>query len=399
MIDTLSVGGYTIMTDLDYDELMENLAQCRRCGICRNAVYEDMGFDGVCPVWKNSAGFETSFMRGRIQVAIALLEGRLEKTVENAEALYTCTLCGNCTTICAAEFDPTKCLETAREILNEIPNVSRDEIASKILSYNNPYTENTDVRRNWTLDIGFDIPKSREVLYFAGCTAGLKLPETAKSTALVLRRAGIDFAVLEDEPCCGSVMIRTGRCDSAKENAERVLEKIRGSGAKTVIVSCAGCLKTLREDYTQRFGLDMPEVLHVVEYLLPMIQNKKITMKPFDRSVRISWHDPCHMGRALGIYEEPREIIKAIPNIELVEMDTNRAATMCCGSGGGLRSYDGELAKRIASDRVKSAQELGTEILATGCPFCENNLKDGAQNIGSQIEVMDIMDLLSQQLE
>ena len=387
------------MTDLDFDELMENLAQCRRCGICRNAVYEEMGFNGVCPVWKNSAGFETSFMRGKLQVAIALLEGRLERTTENAEALYTCTLCGNCTAICAAEFDPSSCLENVREILNEIPNEPRDEIAEKIENYDNPYTENNSSRRNWVADIGFNIPSRGEVLYFTGCTAGLKLPEVAKSTARVLRAAGVHFAVLEDEPCCGSVMIRTGRCDTAKKNAERVREKMESSGAKTVIVSCAGCLKTLREDYVERFGLNMPEVLHMVEYLLPMIQNKKLRLKQADRTLRISWHDPCHMGRALGIYEEPREIIKAIPNVELVEMDTNRAATMCCGSGGGLRSYDGELAMRIASDRVKSAQEVGADILATGCPFCEHNLKDGAKNIGSKIEVLDIMDLLSQLLE
>ncbi|MFW9957779.1 MAG: (Fe-S)-binding protein [Candidatus Odinarchaeota archaeon] len=387
------------MTDVDMDELMENLAQCRRCGICRNAVYEDRGFNGVCPVWKNSSGFETSFMRGRLQVAIALLEGRLEKTAENAEALYTCTLCGNCTAICAAEFDPTRCLENVREILNEIPNESRDEIAEKIQIFNNPYSKNNSSRRSWAVDIGFDIPSTGEVLYFTGCTAGLKLPETAKSTAHVLRAAGVDFAVLEDEPCCGSVMIRTGRSDSARENAKRVLEKIRNSGAETVIVSCAGCLKTLREDYNERFGLDMPEVLHVIEYLLPMVRNKMLRLKPFEKPVKISWHDPCHMGRALGIYEEPREIIRAIPNVELIEMDSNRGATMCCGSGGGLRSYDGDLAKKIASDRVKSAQEIGADILATACPFCEHNLKDGAQNIGSQIKVLDIMDLLSSQLE
>jgi len=387
------------MTDVDMDELMENLAQCRRCGICRNAVYEDMGFNGVCPVWKNSAGFETSFMRGRIQIAIALLEGRLEKTAENAEALYTCTLCGNCTAICAAEFDPARCLESVREVLNEIPNESRDEVAQKIQNYNNPYTENNSSRRDWVAELGFDIPNRGEVLYFTGCTAGFKLPETAKSTALVLKAAGLDFAILEDEPCCGSVMIRTGRCDSAKENAERVLERIRDSGADTVIVSCAGCLKTLREDYVERFGLDMPEVLHVVEYLRPLVQSKKLKLKPMDNSVKITWHDPCHLGRALGIYEEPREIIKAIPGAELVEMDTNREATMCCGSGGGLRSYDGDLAKKIASDRVKSAQEIEADILATACPFCEHNLKEGAQNIGSRIEVLDIMDLLSKQIE
>jgi heterodisulfide reductase subunit D len=215
----------------------------------------------------------------------------------------------------------------------------------------------------------------------------------------VLKAAGIDFAVLEDEPCCGSVMIRTGMVDEAKRNAEKALEMISKSGAKKILVTCAGCLKTLREDYNQRFGLDMPEVLHVVEYLQTFVTTGKLKLKPPERTQRVTWHDPCHLGRALGVYEEPREIIKAIPGLELVEMNTNREAAMCCGSGGGLRSYDSGLAKRIAADRMKDAESTGAEILATACPFCEHNLKEGAESIGSKIKVVDILDLLAQCLE
>ncbi|MGY5858161.1 MAG: (Fe-S)-binding protein [Candidatus Thorarchaeota archaeon] len=384
---------------VDLEELMENLAQCRRCGICRNAVYQDKGFDGVCPVWKNTAGFETSFMRGRIQVALALLDGRLEKTEENAESLFSCTLCGNCTSICAAEFDPAKCLESVREVLNEIPNEVRDTIAKKILENNNPYVDENQTRRDWVKEVGFDIPSTGEVLYFTGCTAGLKLPETAKSTAKVLKAAGGDFAVLEEEPCCGSVMIRTGMVEEAKKNAEKAIEMIAKSGAKKIVVTCAGCLKTLREDYKERFGLDFPEVLHVVEYLKPLIESGKLKLKKSVDSKKITWHDPCHLGRALGVYEEPRDVLKAIPGVELVEMETNREAAMCCGSGGGLRSYDGDLAKKIAADRMSDAEDIEADILATACPFCEHNLKDGAERIGSKIKVVDILDLLAQQLE
>jgi len=387
------------MTEVDLEELMENLAQCRRCGICRNAVYEDKGFDGVCPVWKNSAGFETSFMRGRIQVALALLEGRLDKTEDNAESLYTCTLCGNCTSICAAEFDPAKCLESVRQVLKEIPNEVRDTIAKKILENNNPYVEENKTRRDWVKEVGFDIPSTGEVLYFTGCTAGLKLPETAISTAKVLKAAGVDFAVLEDEPCCGSVMLRTGMVEEAKQNAEKALEMIATSGAKKIVVTCAGCLKTFREDFIERFGLDLPEVQHVVEYLQPLIESGKLKLKKSDEVKKITWHDPCHLGRALGVYEEPREVLKAIPGVELVEMETNREAAMCCGAGGGLRSYDGDLAKKIAADRMQDAEDVEADIIVTACPFCEHNLISGAESIDSKIKVVDILDLLADNLE
>lgn len=387
------------MTVVDMDELLENLAQCRRCGICRNAVYEDKGFDGVCPVWKNSAGFETSFMRGRIQVALALLDGRLEKTAENVESLFTCTLCGNCTSICAAEFDPAKCLEAVRQVLNDVPNDVRDSLAKKILENNNPYGEDNKSRRDWVKEVGFDVPSTGEVLYFTGCTAGLKIPETAKSTVKVLKAAGIDFAVLEDEPCCGSIMLRTGMVEDAKKNAEKAIGMIAKSGAKTIVVTCAGCLKTLREDYIIRFGLELPDVMHVIEYLQPMIESGKLKLKKGDEIKRVTWHDPCHLGRALGIYEEPRKILTAIPSVELVEMETNREAAMCCGSGGGLRSYDAEQAKKIAADRMKDAEVIRADILATACPFCEHNLKDGASRIESKVNVVDILDILADNIE
>ena len=357
------------MTEIDLEELVENLMQCRRCGICRNAVFEDRGFDGICPVWKNSSGFETSFMRGRIQVALALLDGVLEKTPENAESLYTCTLCGSCTEICAAEFDPAECLEKVRDVLNEIPNEARDEIAQKILQNNNPYVQDNSTKRDWVKEVGFDIPTSGKVLYYTGCTAGLKLHSIVKSTAKILKSAKIDFAVLEDEPCCGSVMLRTGKREEAKKNAEKVVSAIRSSGAERVLVTCAGCLKTLRQDY-EKLGLELPEILHITEALSEMISDGELDLKPLKTTRKVTYHDPCHLSRAVGVYDAPRNIIGAIPGIELVEMETIREAAMCCGAGGGLRSYDPELSKRMAADRVKSAESTGAVIIATACPFC-----------------------------
>lgn len=386
------------MTKIDLDELVENLMQCRRCGICRDAVYEDKGFDGVCPVWKSSAGFETDFMRGRIQVALALLDGSLEKTAENAEALFTCSLCGNCTEICAAEFDPAECLEKVRAVLNDIPNDVRDSIAGIIMQYDNPYEENNQLKRNWVEEVGFEIPSTGEVLYYTGCTAGIRLPNIAINTASVLKAANINFAVLEQEPCCGSVMLRTGRIEDARTNAEKFADIIQNSGAKRIIVTCAGCLKTLADDYP-KFGVILPEVLHISEALQEIIRSKKLKLKSLGKGVKVTYHDPCHLSRAMGFYDEPREIIEAIPDIELVEMETNRETAMCCGAGGGLRSYDSELSKKIAADRMKSADAINADIIATSCPFCEHNLKAGAEKISSSMRVFDIVDLLAESLK
>ncbi|MEM2141861.1 MAG: (Fe-S)-binding protein [Candidatus Thorarchaeota archaeon] len=386
------------MATSDINALREELLQCRRCGICRNAVYEARGFDGICPVWKNGGGFETDFMRGKIVVALALLSGQLDRSSENMESLFRCTLCGNCAQICPAGFNPTKSLETVRSLLSDVPIRTRDEIADRIMHHDNPYTEDSADKRAWVSRLGFEAPRVGEFVYFAGCTSALRLPEVALNTARILRAAGIDFAVMEDEPCCGSVMLRTGRLSDAKSNAMRVAEKIHNTGASTIVVSCAGCLKTLREDLSH-MGIGIPRVVHITELALELIREGRLTPRISGQPMRVTYHDPCHLGRGTGIYEEPREILKAIAGIDFVEMETNRGTAMCCGAGGGVRAFDSQLALKIASDRIRTAERTGATHLVTACPFCEHNLSSGRNSIGSALSVVDITELLAQCLE
>lgn len=386
------------MTKIDLEELRENLLQCRRCGICRNAVYEDEGFNGVCPVWKASSGFETSFMRGKIQVALALLDGELERTTENAESLYTCTLCGNCAQICAAEFNAKDCLEKVRSTLEDIPNETRDTLAHAIARTGNPYSEKSSAKRSWARQLGFKVPTIGKTLYYVGCTTGLRLPEVAKSTARILKAAGVEFAVMENEPCCGSVMLRTGRTTQAEENAQSVSQTIAQTGTERIIVSCAGCLRAFRTDYPEKFGIELPPVLHITEFAQQLIKEGRLRPKRQMKGTRIAYHDPCHMGRELGIYDAPRDILQSIPGVELVEMDPSREASMCCGAGGGLRSFVPDLAKRIAADRVRAAEATGARIVASSCPFCEHNLSAGKELSGSSIDVVDVTVLLANSL-
>jgi heterodisulfide reductase subunit D len=282
--------------------------------------------------------------------------------------------------------------------LNDIPNEVRDSIAEKILKNDNPYAPSNAQKRVWMEEVGFEPPSSGDVLYYVGCTAGLKLPQIAKSTLRVLRASGVNFAVLEDEPCCGSVMLRTGKTEEAEENSKRLIDAIKKSGAKKIIVTCAGCHRTLKKDYPERYDAELPEVLHAMEYMEELLEEGKLRPKGLEELL-ITYHDPCHSGRELGMYDEPRRIIESIPGVKLVEMETNRDAAMCCGAGGGLRSFDGDLAKKIAVDRIRSAEATGATILATACPFCELNLQAGADLIDSEIRILDVMDLLAKSLE
>jgi heterodisulfide reductase subunit D len=151
-------------------------------------------------------------------------------------------------------------------------------------------------------------------------------------------------------------------------------------------------------DYPERFGIELPQVQHVIDYVLELLKEGKIKLKSRDQEVKVTYHDPCHMGRELDYYQSPRDLLNALPGVKLVEMETNRETAMCCGAGGGLKSFDPELAKKIGADRVKNAELTGAEILSTACPFCELNLESGRLESGSKLRVVDILELLAERL-
>jgi heterodisulfide reductase subunit D len=289
-------------------------------------------------------------------------------------------------------------MEQVRDVLNDIPNVVRDDVSRKIIMYDNPYVVETPRKRDWAKEMEFSIRSRGELLYFTGCTAGMKLPQVAVNSARILKAAGLDFAVMKDEPCCGSVMLRTGRRNEAEANARKVVDRIAKSGAKEIVVSCAGCMRTLKEDYSE-MGFQLPKVQHIVELAARLLNDGKLKPKRSGDPMRVTYHDPCHIGRQLGIYESPRAILRAIPGVDLVEMETNRETAMCCGAGGGLRSYDSNTSRRIGIDRVRSAERTGARYIASSCPFCEHNLTAGKEAIESDMTIVDVTELLARSLK
>jgi len=243
-------------------------------------------------------------------------------------------------------------------------------------------------------------PEKAGVLYWAGCTASYRVQDTAKATVNILKHAGVDFTMLgTEEGCCGSVLLRTGqRGPVEKKYAKMNVEKISARGVDTLVTACAGCYRTFREDYPQILG-DLPfEVLHISEYLERLLKKGGII---FEKTlpIKVTYHDPCHLGRHVGVYEPPRNVIKAIPELTLVEMAKSREESRCCGAGGGLRSAYRELSIRIAADRLElDALPTGAETLITPCPFCVLNFRDAARAYGIKIKVLDLVELVSEAL-
>ena len=213
------------------------------------------------------------------------------------------------------------------------------------------------------------------MIYFRGCTAREKETNISKATEELLKLAGIEYHILDDEKCCGSVLLRTGFEEEAHEQIEKNTEVLRD---ELILTSCAGCFKTLKEDYD---GID---VIHISQLLDELIKEGKLNFNK--RDLDVTYHDSCHLGRQLEVFDEPRDVIKAVAN--LVEMENNRENSLCCGAGGGVKSAYPEIADEMAKSRINQAKETDCEILVTPCPFCKLNLEN------DDLEVLDLTEFL-----
>jgi Fe-S oxidoreductase len=239
-----------------------------------------------------------------------------------------------------------------------------------------------------------------EILYWVGCVASYLTQDTAKTTVKILKYANIDFKMLGvEEGCCGLPLLTIGQQDIFNNVAKSNVEKILNEDVRCLVTSCAGCFRTFRESYPQILGPLPFKVLHFSEYLEKLINAGDIKFNK-EMPVKVTYHDPCHLGRLAGLYDPPRNVIKAIPGVKFVEMEKSRVDSRCCGGGGGIRFAFPGLSTSIAANRIRSdAAPTGAEILVTACPSCVKNLKDGIviaetlYNIG-EIEVLDLPELV-----
>ena len=213
------------------------------------------------------------------------------------------------------------------------------------------------------------------MLYFRGCTAREKETSIQNATEKLLNLAGVDYHVLEDEKCCGSVLLRTGFFKEAQRQIEKNTDVLKG---EKIITSCAGCYKTLKEDYD---GLD---VVHISQLLDELIEEGKLDFD--EKEMNVTYHDSCHLARHMDVFDEPRNVIESVANI--VEMENNRENSLCCGAGGGVKSAYPEIATQMAQERISQAKDTGCETLVTACPFCKLNLSN------DELEVLDLTEFL-----
>ena len=196
------------------------------------------------------------------------------------------------------------------------------------------------------------------------------------------------------EKCCGSVLLRMGDRATFQRLCDENITQFNELGIKTLVTSCAGCLKTIREDYAKFGTVKMNfEVKHTLELVVDLIKSGQLKLeKPVD--LKVTYHDPCHLGRHAGCFDPPRELLGLLPGIEFVEMERNRENSRCCGAGGGLKSGYPDMQNSISQKRVKEALTTGATELVSACPFCYQGLQVGIQALDAPIKMRDITELV-----
>ncbi|MBQ2227091.1 MAG: succinate dehydrogenase/fumarate reductase iron-sulfur subunit, partial [Methanobrevibacter sp.] len=228
-----------------------------------------------------------------------------------------------------------------------------------------------------------------KIAFFTGCMVDYKFPELGHALVKVLKENGIDIDVPEGQVCCGSPLLRTGQTDIVQELVDKNKEVFKDYD--TIITICSGCGATLKNNHPQ-FGSDL-NVMDISEFLEDKIDASKLK----EVKMKVTYHDPCHLGRGQGIKDAPRNIIEMIPGVEFEEM---KYPCQCCGAGGGIKSGKPDIALDLSKSKAEMIKDTGAENVITICPFCELNLQDGLDAIGCEdIKSMHILKLLEKAYE
>lgn len=360
----------------------EAFKYCYECGKC----------DVVCP-WNRVRSFS---IRGFVR------EASFGLTEIESDDIWRCTTCGTCPQQCprgVKHVDLGVALRRLASNYEVFPASARSarNVRAGLLIEGNPLEGARANRGEWARDLQVRrFADGMEVLYFVGCYYSYdpRLRKVAAATATILQRAGVDFGILgERESCCGESVRKTGAEQVfrtlAKENIKAFIEH----GVKKIVVGSPHCYHTFKNEYPE-FMVNF-EVVHMSQFLLDLIRAGRLVLG-LEYRRRVTYHDPCYLGRHNGIYEEPREILRAVPGLELVEMPDSGPRSLCCGGGGGRIWMDTPRGERFSELRLDQADRVGADVLATSCPYCVTMFEDSrlSRGDGGGPAIVDIAEIV-----
>ncbi len=375
------------------EEYKDMIYACGRCEICRGFDFNDRCPEIFTQHW------ESSTARGRMAIARAILEGKLEYSEDLAERIFGCFMCGRCREECkkAAQIDVIEITKAMRQDFVDhgikIPEAGTN-MADTVTSSGNIFADTPEVHTKWSE--GLEFKKDSGTLFYPGCLASHRFKEKTNILVRLLQKAGYDLNFLGDEQtCCGTPYWITGKMKNAKEYAKTFLKKLQARGVKEIITPCPSCFRAFDEEYPRLLGIDkFPiRVRHTSEVLEEIVVKKKLKFKPINK--KVSYHDPCEIGRYRDIYDPPRHVLAAIPGVEFIEMSRNREQAFCCGGGGGCKIMYPDHSQTVSDERIRDFVKTDAELMTTICPACEMNLTHGMYEADLDIRVLDLAELMA----
>jgi Fe-S oxidoreductase len=373
--------------------------RCFRCGYCKfTSDYTDFN----CPAYRKFR-FETYAPGGRMWLIRAWLNDEIKTSERFQEILYSCATCANCVEHCVFTFseDLVNIFIAAREeLVNEgiIPPPVRDFL--KNINVNgNPYKEPANERGKWAEGTSIETYDGQEYLFYVGCVGSYdeRAKKIAATVGSLLVKAGVSLGILGEKETCDGNEVRTlGEAGLFQFLAEQNIESFKKLGIKKIITLDPHAFNAFKKDYPGLGGEF--EVYHYTQVLAQLIRAGKIDLKEY--KARVTYHDPCYLGRHNGEYKAPREILKSIPGLELIEMDRNGENAFCCGGGGGNFFTDILGGGEDSPNRIRAREALdtGAGIIAVACPQCAKMLEDGikAEDLDAKLRVMDVAEIVMQ---
>jgi len=399
------------LSHFSFRQLME-LDACTRCGECVKwcPTFAEAERDEITPLDKIHT--LRGFAKGQYGGFLARLFGHRPPTGEGikrwSRGTYDCTLCGRCAVVCPVNIETRPLWIAMREQLVEMgtyPQVM-DTLRENVGANYNISGDSAEDRLIWSQNLevvpeGVRGKEQAEAVYFVGCT-GSFYPMTyviPQTFVHILEKAGVDFATMgPEEWCCGFPLIIAGMSDATRALITHNVAAVRELGAKTLVAACPSCFHTWQHTYPEVLGEPLGfEVKHTTEFLEELIADGRIKLGSFDRPV--TYHDPCDLGRTSGIYDAPRNVIRAIPGIEFREMAEIREYALCCGGGGDVEMADADLVAAVSKRRLEQAQATEAQVILSACQQCKRTLTAATRREKVRMRVLDLVELVDQVLE